>query len=201
MMQWFRSLSINTLALMAIVAGLGIIIFSDPPKTACDAELDQFRTELRGFLYVDSKAFVKEVPYFRMADNCRRGNGPGACLELFAGLRKMLTQSSSISEQCLPQFGALNEVKGSMKRSLDVMVRMAWGSSPPATPNLKAGWFDPSDLNLFCRMKSAVINWYGEPVWTGFQDSYFTELPGAQGLPRSEIWEKSLLSISCGKYL
>lgn len=200
MYQWFRSLSLNTLAFLAIAAGLAGMMIYDPPKSTCDAEKDNFRSGMVGFFSAGQKSYVKDAPYFRMKENCIRGNGPGACLEFFSGLRKMLRQLSSVSEQCLKDVGEMREVKGGVKSGLDLMVRMAWGSTPPSHPNLKVGWFDPSDLNLFCNLKASATNMYGAQAWTGFQDSYFKVLPGASLLPRSEVWDKSLLSLQCTQY-
>lgn len=200
MIQWFRSLSINTLAFMAIAAGLAGMMIYDPPKSTCDAEKDNFRVGMVGFFSAGQKSYVSEAPYFRMKENCLRGNGPGACLEFFTGLRKMLRQLSSVSPQCLREIGDLREVKGGLKTGLDLMIRMAWGASPPSHANLKAGWFDGGDLNLFCNLKSTATQIFGAEAWKGFENSYFKDLPGATLLPRSEVWDKSLLSLQCTQY-
>jgi hypothetical protein len=200
-LEWLRSLSFNTIAILVIVAGLAAIILANPPRTACDAEVEAFQMGVVGFLYIHPKATVKTVRYHEMAERCKRGNGPGGCLELFSGLKKTLLALNSVSPGCLPETGKLKEVRGSIFRSIDLMSKLAWGSQPPSHPNLKVGFFDPGDLNLFCRLKAKAIQIYGEDEWITFQKGSLRELPGISALSQQDAWDKSIYSLACAQYL
>lgn len=200
-MSFLKSLSLNTIAILAIVGGLIFIIVSDPPKTICNAEIESFQAGTRGFLYINPSATVKVVRYHELAENCKRSNSPGGCIELFNGLKKVLLELNSVSLKCLPEVGELKEVRGSVFRSLDLMAKLAWGVQPPAHANLKVGFFDPGDLNLFCRLKQKSIEIYGDNEWSQFQKQTLNSLPGISLIPKQEAWDKSLFSLSCQQYL
>ncbi len=187
--------------MLVIVGGLAFIILSDPPRTQCDAEIEAFQMGTVGFLYVHPKATVKTVRYFEMLENCKKGNGPGGCLELFAGMKKVLRELSSVTPACLEKIGELPAIRGSLAPTIDLMAKLAWGAQPPAHPNLKIGFFDPGDLNLFCLLKNKSIQIYGEESWLGFQKGSLSQLPGIKALPPQEAWDKSLYSLPCGQYL
>lgn len=184
--------------MVAIVAGLVLIISSDPPKSLCDAEVHQFKMGVRGFLYPNRDLKIYKGRYFEEFKTCQAGYSPGACIGLFDGIRKMLDVSMALSPKCLGQFGEEPIVREALFSTVDLMIRMAWGpTAPPATPAMRSGWLNPSDVHLYCRIKNRISLVYGESTWEQFREKYFTELPGSKGLQRQQVWEKSLLSTRC----
>jgi hypothetical protein len=196
--DFLKSFSINTIGFVAIAAGLVVIISSDPPKTICDAELQQFRIGVRGFLYPNRDVKIHKGKYFEEFDMCKQGVTPGACVGLFDGIRKMLDASSVVSERCLATVGDDADFKNVIFSTTDLMVRKAWGAdAAPVSVTLKNGWLNMSDVHLFCRLKKRIDDFYGEGTWDKYKEKYFTELPGAKALTRQVVWEKSLLSSRC----
>ncbi len=169
MREFLKSLSINTLGFAAIVACLIVIVVSDPPKSLCDAEINNFRMGLVGLMYPSPKSSrPPSLPADR--DLCRDRNSPGACVELFSGLRKFLSVTSAVSEQCQSQLGELPEFQAVLIKSIDLLVMLAWGpTAPPASVALKNGWLNSSDVFLFCQLKNRAGLIYGEKRWEVFR--------------------------------
>jgi hypothetical protein len=198
MRNFLKSLSLNTLGFAAIVACLAVLLASNPPRGICDAEIDNFRQGMVGVMYPNPKLQGKPPTIGADKQLCLDRNSPGACMELFADLKRFLDVSSTVSEQCLQKLGEQDDFQNVLIKSLDLMVKLAWGpTNPPAAPALKNGWLNSSDVYLFCRLKNRATQVYGDKRWEVFREKYFVELPGAKGLSRQQVWEKSLLSTNC----
>jgi hypothetical protein len=191
----------NILAFLAITGGIAFIIFSQPPNSICDSQLEVINKSQRNFLYQDPKMKgVTTSAYERLRDYCKNANNPGGCYELFQGLKNMIHDLETFTSECVGAVGGVTEYKRALWQSADMMVRLAWGEAPPAAYTTKLGWLDTADISLFCKLKARVVIFYGQPEWEQFREKMMGELPGAKDLPRNQVWELSLFSVPCERY-
>lgn len=200
--RWLATLSRGTIALVAISAGIIFIILADPPHSLCHTQIDFFKNQQKGFLFPDAKdpQAKRQASFANLMEYCKRGNGPGACYELFAKLRIMVVDVATIPSECRSAANSLSELQQALWGPMEFMARTAWGSTPPSTALEKLGWLDVADVNLHCALKDQILRLFGQEDWDAFRERLFRELPGAKDLPRKVAWEKLLLSEDCRRY-
>lgn len=203
MLDFLQSLPKTILVAICLIGGvLFIVLIYDPPKVVCDAQLETFKLSVVGLLTPNPKQkSEKEGQLRRLYDNCLATGTPGGCYELFFSIRKLLLEIETVSRECLPKLGRLSEVQMALIPNLELMVQIAWGSKPPQTPQQVAGWLDPSDINLFCRLKQKIEDIYGIAQVEALREKYMSSLPGANTMSRPEVWPRMLMSVNCSKFL
>jgi hypothetical protein len=199
--QFLASLPKPVLAIGAIVIGFFLIRIYDPPRTVCDVQMELFREAQKSFLYKESKSpLAKPSRVNELYDLCLSEAGPGSCFELFEGLKKFTADLRNMPDECATRAGREAEVKTSLTNAMNLMVRMAWGDRMPAAHSLKNGWFDASELVLFCNMKKSWIRLYGNDAYSTWREDLIGALPQADKLAREQVWQRSLLSTPCDAY-
>lgn len=203
MIEWLKSLPKTLFVTIVLGAGVLLIVLFNPPQTVCDSQVEQFHEAQKDFLFLDviKQPKRKQTRFAKLIDTCKVTNSAGGCYELFYNLKKMLKDAGAVSPEC---FGKLKGHQGfsmAIWQSVDLMVKLAWGEKPPQSTGLKSGWFDPADLNLFCELKNSAVNVFTQDRWNEFAGEYFTTLPGASSLQRSDAWQKMLFSVNCASYL
>jgi hypothetical protein len=83
---------------------------------------------------------------------------------------------------------------------MELLLRVAWGTKPPDAYHAKFGWLDTADISLFCKLKTRIISFYGEPAWNAYREKMMKELPGAKDIARETVWDLSLFSENCSRY-
>lgn len=198
--QFLASFSRATLATVAIGGGILFIIFSDPPRTICDAQVEFLKQQQRGFLFADPAKKLRGANFSQMGEYCDRGNGPGACYELFSKMRILMRDLQTVPPECAAKISQVSEVQKALWSTTKFMVKAAWGKVPPPNYQEKFGWLDVADLALFCSMKTQITKLFGESAWNSYRETLFTELPGAKEIQRKDAWEKMILSEDCRRY-
>ena len=197
------------LAFLAIVGGIGFIILQDPPRTLCQSQVEVINKSEEKFLFENVKrkrllAGKKEgalsTKYERLRDQCDDTNDPGGCYELFQELKKFLHDLDSLTAECSTALADTKVYSLALSQSLEKMVRIAWGSAPPASYTVKFGWLDKADLTLFFRLKDRYVTFYGDEGWSKFRERIMQSLPGAKDLSRNQIWDLSIFSENCARY-
>jgi hypothetical protein len=194
----------NILAVGAVALGIAFFLINDPPRTVCDSQIEAFKTAQADFLYKE-KNFPKAKKlttrrYQYMHDLCRDSNNPGGCYEYFSLVRNLLRDLEAFPEECSTTPRKISEVDFVLKKTMEMMVRIAWGEQPPTAYHAKFNWLDTADIALYCKIKSYFIRIYGNPSWDAFQNKLMLDLPGAKDLPRNQIWDMSLFSENCARY-
>ena len=203
MIEWFKSLPKTIFVMIVIGAGILFIVISDPPRTVCDSQIEAFKKTTDSLLGLNKikNPNRKETRLQRLIETCKSTNSPGGCYELFASIKQTTKDIRTVSPECYGKLSSDAGVKEVIWQSLELMVKIAWGTKPPEAVSLKSGWLDPSDLNLFCELKKAAIDLYSLERWNAFMEPYFQSLPGATALGRAETWQRMLFSTNCGAYL
>lgn len=200
--QLLASLPKTFIAIVVMVIGLLLIRQYDPPRTICDAQMELFRESQKKFLYPEpgSGMIKKSALVKTLFEHCKQNNSPGGCFEFFELLKKMSVDLSAVPEQCSEAVGEEEPIKKWLKESLKLMVLMAWGSKAPASYNLKRGWYDASELTLFCGLRRHVIRIYGQDDFAKWQEAILSSVPDADKLDRNQVWQRNLLSTPCDLY-
>lgn len=202
MIDWFKTLPKTIFVILVLSAGVLFIVLSDPPRSVCDTQMSSLEEAARDFLALDeiNKPNRKQTRFLKLVETCRATNSAGGCYELFLSLKNMLKSVGAVSQECVAKLASESTITEAVWTSLDLMTRLAWGEKPPNMSTLRAGWFDPSDLNLFCQLKNLALNIYPEVKWNNFVENYFEQLPGAKSLDRAEAWQRMLFSVNCSSY-
>jgi len=200
MNQFLARIPKAILAFSAIAIGTALIILKDPPRTVCDAQKDIFIKQMTPLLLPDPKSTKAQSQFELLVEQCKYTNGPGGCYELFMQFREMLSSLSGVSNECQRQVGNLSLVRKSLWEAIDLLVRLAWGQTPPKGYYQRLGWLDYADMNLFCQLKQKVQYLYGKAAWQSFQEKMFRDLPGAKNRPRDKVWGSMILSVNCSSY-
>lgn len=201
MQQILSQLPKGLLAFLVIFGGILLIILSDPPRSVCDAQIEVFKNTQQSFLYKDPESKIEKTTRFeQLFDYCKATNSPGGCLELFQLTKRMLDDLNSVPSECRSTVASLSEVKKAISYISELLVRLAWGETPPGTYSQKFGWLDVADISLFCRLKDRHVEYFGQNSWNTLREKLLKELPGANGLSRAQAWDFSILSENCARY-
>lgn len=208
------------LVFFAFLAAVGGILLLQPQYSACDAQIEIFEKKLAGEIFSSKGKKLAIAPRIDAhISSCKKGNGTGGCNAFFETLRLMNRELRSFPESCSEPIGAIKEVKKTLESSLKLMSEMAWGNTPPVSPEQRFGWFEKSDLALFCELRLNYEKLYGAEAFKDFRIKEAAKLPGEAPVfkdgkctncdPRvlagkvfseKDIWSKSLYSIACTTY-
>jgi len=192
--------------LVFLIIAIGVLLFFviQEPHTVCQSQLEVLKESQSGALF-PSKA-VADTPahsprYRKLLEDCRQGNGPGACFEYFTLLRNLIRDLNGSPRECLMPFGDVSEIKKALFDGAEIMVLIAWGDHPPERGGLsRFAWFEASDVALFCGIKDMVYRVYGEAGWEQFRLTTQAKFPGASSLSPEEIWVRSMFSVRCEQF-
>jgi hypothetical protein len=200
--QFLASLPKSFIAIVAIVITLLVLRQWDPPRTVCDTQIEYFKDAQKKFLYPESTSseVKKQALVKTLFETCNNENNPGGCFEYFESIKKMLTDLKNVPEQCSEAIGEVPEVQQWTWKTLRLMVQMAWGPKPPISYIQKNGWFDSSELSLYCGLRQEAIRIYGREKYGEWQEQMLQSMPGAEKLDRNQIWQRHLLSTPCDLY-
>ncbi len=203
-----------------LAAGIAMFFVIQEPHSVCMSQLPVFQESQQGQIFPrQGKTSQRPALYPRLVENCKVGNSPGACYELFNLLRKLVRDLHGSPNECLLPFGEVPEVKKALVEGTRLMVQLAWGDRPPEKVIEKFGWLEASDLSLFCQLKDTMIKIYGDADWDAFRLATHPTLPGEAQiiqdgifanceiikkadavLSSEEIWLRSLFSLRCEQF-
>lgn len=205
MNHFFSQLSRPAIVSLALIGGVLFIVLSDPPHDLCHTQINSFKEDVGEYLFIDKvknqkykgtlkSKFQKDIEY------CQNSNSTGGCYEFFFKFRTMLRALNTVSQECQKPVGAIKEVKDSLWKTVEIMIRIAWGEQPPKGIYDKYSWMDTSDMNLFCQIKSLNQRLYPEKTWVSFREKMMKELPGTNQLSRNKVWKLTILSDNCSQF-
>lgn len=210
------------LVAIVLIFGVGAFFLIQAPHSVCTNQMDQFRESQLGFLFPKKvKNSVRPAIFSLQMENCKVGNSPGACFELFGGLRKMVRDLNTSSNECLASYADVAEVRESLGKGVELIARLAWGNKPPELGMEKFGWMEPLDLALFCQLKISYLKIFGEEGLESLRLATYAKLPGEpeiyaddgacincelrksalQAFSAEEIWARSLFSFRCERVM
>lgn len=199
--QLLASLPKPLIAIVALVLGLLVIIRMNPPVTVCDSQLALFRDSQKNFLFPKGGGELQAPSRIdQVVRTCMNDNSPGGCFELFQGLKKMVVDMRNIPDQCIETAAEEPVIQKWVWTNLKLMVQSAWGEKPPASYLQKNGWFDASEITIYCDLKRAALRFYGQEKFAQWQEGMLTGMPKADKLTREQVWPRSILSVACDSF-
>ena len=195
--EFFRRAPRTLLALVAIVIGYALIIGFNPPRTACDEQLDMFKVSQKAFLSRPSEK-VSRSTADELFELCKSDNGPGGCFDFFLNARGMVDGLERIPKNCAEVVSADDLIKKWVLKSMTLITQIAWGDSTTGVYiSKKHGWLDAADFRLFCRLKTVATRFYGADGFEQYRESLIASLPGADKMSREQKWSRSIFSSPC----
>lgn len=172
----------------------------NPPHTECDSQKEVFNQQQTPFLFKSAKSkFQNSTGFQKALEECLSTNSVGGCLSFFDGVRIFQRDFDSLSSQCRAVVSEISEVRHFFDRSLDLFVRLAWGTDP-SMDKTQIGWLDNAHVYSYCRLRSNYLKYYGQDQWSTFAEKQLSELPNAKEMGREQAWVRSLLSLACEKF-
>ncbi len=196
--RFISSLPKSAIALVVIIVGFIAIVLNDPPKSDCDSQFELFTKGQGEFIY--GKAGMARPIAKQLFSTCKSGNSPGGCFELFLRLRKLNDDLASVPRQCAEVMAKDDVLKAWMQGALKLMITIPWGDRGPGTVSRRAGWYDSSDLSLFCDLKKNSNLLYGVDVMDQWREDVIGLLPEADKLDREQLFQKTLFATPCEAY-
>lgn len=201
MNQFLSSLPRIVIAIAAIVGGLIFIVLANPPKTVCDAQLDIFRESQKTFLFGVSEKGRQRPPLIKaLIDLCQRDNSSGGCFELFERAKKLSIDLSNVPAECSEVAASEQVISESLKKIVKLMVQLAWAERIKSKYGERQGWFDASDVALFCSLRSRMIQLQGNGAFTEWREAVLRGLPSVDNMEREQVWQSSLFSVQCDAF-
>lgn len=187
------------IAIVCLVVALLVIRQIEPPRTVCDAQMEVFRDSQKRFLYAKPSAndYRRMRDVKQMFEECSGHNSPGGCFEYFQYLKKVLADLDDIPSQCAETASSEAVINEWVWKSLTLMVQMAWGDRAPASYVQRNGWFDTSELTLFCSTRKQAIRIFGQSRYSEWQEGMLKNMPNSEILTRDQVWQRSILSTPC----
>lgn len=202
--------------LLAFLAIAGTVIFLfvfNPPHTICDTQTEGTKENLVGPIFPATvKKNVMQPTIKAAQENCKTGRSAGACYEYFSILRMVAKQIDNGSPECRAQILSISEIQKTLKDGVEIMALSAWGSQPPASPQLRFGWMQESELAIFCYIKGTYEKSLGEEAWSALRLQINKKFPGEPSttsdlgvdplkasatMSDNDIWTKSIFSVRC----
>jgi hypothetical protein len=198
-MKWLMALPRRILVIVLIGGFILFYVFSEPPRTICDAQLEAFQERTKFFLKIEEKKakFKKKTPYQEKREECGQGRTSGACYDLFQGMKVVMREAKSVSRECFGDLAYESAFRASLWETLELMVKLAWGDEPPISPSQRFGIFDKSDYAFFCEMKNVANLVYSDNKWSEFVSEQLNTAKGSEKLSKEERWARSIMSAPC----
>lgn len=201
MEKFFAGVSKNIVVLLTVGIGVFFILTIEPPFNVCTSYVENFKNAQQEFLFSKSLGKAKIPPLFvREKSTCEESSSPGGCHQLFNGLKNLVRDLGLVPEKCNSTFAEMNELRGVVFGSLKLIIRLAWGASPPKGYYDKRKWLSREEMWIFCQLKSNAKKIFGESSWVQLRENLLVGLPGASELSREQAWNLILLSENCGNY-
>lgn len=111
-------------------------------------------------------------------------------------------------------------LKGVIADAIQIMVMKAWGEVPPEPGPFRLGWFQETEIAVYCHLKDVYTLIAGDMAWEQLRKTTYQQLPGQRSadapavlegelmhVPRAtdsmtelDIFQRSLFSVRCDMY-
>lgn len=187
------------LIFLVFFIGAAFFFIANPPKNACDVQLDVVKKNLTGIIFPKStKDTSLSSMYKRSLDQCELGNSLGSCLEYFSTLRQFVKELSAVQHECLAKVVSNRDINESLINGVKTLASLAWGEAPPDLgATNRYGWLEMAELAVYCDLKNIYIRKNGDEAWDNWLNQVISELPEAKKIPTDEAFVRSIFSLRC----
>jgi len=180
---------------LVLIIAIFLIIFNDPPKNACDAQLDIFFKYQLG--KISSLRGKVGSLLSRTAKYCGDVKTYGGCVEFHETLRGIVKELHNVSPECSSKVISNEKIQMILQESMALMVKSAWGEKPPEPGPNVYGWLTMSEYTLFCGIKRMIYEHLDDEAWETLVRSIIFKLPQSNELQFNQSFERSLFSLRC----
>lgn len=184
------ALILGVLSLAAV-----LIMLSDPPKNACDAQLEVFFKAQAGRIN-SIRGNVRGL-WARTAKYCQEAKTLGGCSEFHEVVRALVKDIKNAPVECVPRLLEDEAVEKTLLDSMTLMVQMAWGEEPPEIGPSTYGWMGGGEFELFCSLTNIVQRVLSEESWEAYVRKTISRLPHSSDLKFDDAFFRSLFSVRC----
>lgn len=198
-MEFFKKIPPPVLVFVVLVGAALFMMFNEPPKDACDAQLEVFMSSQAGRLS-SLRGRVNSL-WARAAKECQDTKSYGGCSEFHETLRLAMQDLQNAPAECTNRLVTQEWLDKILTNSIVLMVKSAWGEKlPEPGPNV-FGWMTPSEFSLFCRMQFYFKRGKTDEEWESFVRKTVASLPHAKELKFDESYWRSLFAVRCETFL
>jgi hypothetical protein len=185
----------TTLVLLVLFLAALFIMLGDPPKDACDAQLEVFLSSQAGRLS-SLRGSVNSL-WMRTAKYCKETKTLGGCAEFHDTVRFALRDIKNAPAECVPRLIQQEWLQKILFDSMSLMVQMAWGEKAPEVGPNVYGWMGMSEFSVFCGVKKHVEHQLPDEEWESYVRRTISKLPDSKQFSFQEAFERSLFSLRC----
>ena len=168
------------LVLGAFIIGIGLIVYGNRPHSLCDTQLDDFKELEMGTLFpmpVKNHGTAPPI-YDRALNACREGQGSvGACLEYFKILSGVVKNLDPVGANCGEYLTEGGMIRKALLEGMKTLVLIAWGDELPDKDAKATGRLDPTEMALFCKLKTTWLKFNDLESYEAFKSSVIPVLP------------------------
>lgn len=183
------------LVVLILSAAALFIMLSDPPKDACDAQIEIFLTAQAGRLS-SLRGGVTSL-WVRTAKYCKETKTLGGCAEFHDTVSGALREIQNAPLECVSRLVSQESVRKTLTDSMTLMVQMAWGQGVPEPGPSVYGWMGMTEFALFCNLKNTLQRVMLDEEWEAFVRKTVSKLPRSSEVTFDEGFNRSLFSLRC----
>lgn len=195
MLAKINSIPKPILVSIVLIVGILMIVIGDPPRDACDAQLELFFKAQAG--KISSMRGKVGSLLARTAKYCGDTKTYGGCAEFHNTLRGVIKELHNVTPECTSKVISNEKIQMILKESMVLMVKSAWGEKAPEPGPYVYGWMTMSEFAVFCGLKRLVYEHTDDETWEAWVRSIISKLPQANELQFNQSFERSLFSLRC----
>ncbi len=207
------------LPFIVILVGTVFFFFNDPPHSICTTQIESYKKSLKGkiYAYKDQKNIIPPK-IKRAVEDCRQGKSSGSCIEYFDLVNTMMVSQNQVELKCMPELYAEKDIQDTIKKFFIISSVLAWGDEVPK--DSKTNWFSDSNVLVYCKVKRALEEQLPKEEYDSLVDSVLASFPFAKlsfdytesseeyqknkailKMEKTEVFNKSILSLRCERYI
>lgn len=217
----FKNIKLDSKLLPFIVIFLGSIFFffNDPPHSICSTQIESYKKSLRGKIYgYMAQKNVIPAKIKKAVEACREGKSSGSCIDYFDLINAMMVNLNQIETTCLGELFLEKDILDTLKKFFLISSVLAWGDEVPKES--KTNWFSDSNILVYCKVKKSLEENMPKEEYDSLVGSILGTFPFERlsfdfaedseefqknkailKLERTEVLNKSILSLRCERYL
>ena len=195
MLAKINSIPKPILVSIVLIVGILMIVIGDPPRDACDAQLELFFKAQTG--KISSMRGKVGSLLARTAKYCGETKSFGGCAEFHNTLRGVIKELHNVTPECTSKVISNEKIQMILKESMVLMVKSAWGEKAPEPGPYVYGWMTMSEFAVFCGLKRLVYEHTDDETWESWVRSTISKLPQASEFQFNQSFERSLFSLRC----
>lgn len=207
------------LPFIIIFAGTILFYFYDPPHSICSTQIESYKKSLKGKIYgyKDQKNIIP-AKIKKAVEVCRDGKSIGSCIEYFELINAMMVNLNQVELECMEELFSTQDILDTLKRFYVITSVLAWGDEMPK--ETKTNWFSESNILVYCKVKKNLEQYLPKEDFDALTDGILNTFPYERlsfeftedteeyqknkamlKLERNEVFNKSIMSLRCERYL